>query len=193
MERRVELESGEAHFAVARDRERPFVVHAGTVAVRAVGTAFNVRHAPAAVEVVVVEGQVEVRPTPAATGVAASLPVAQPPAPRLQAGERLVVRSDVSAPAPHVEPLDAEAIRATLRWQPSLAEFNEEPLREVVARFNRRNRLQLLLDAPALGERRIAGVFALDQAEAFVRLLERDGDIVADRRTENEIILRSRR
>jgi transmembrane sensor len=184
-ERRVDLTAGEAHFSVARDAARPFVVTAGTVAVRAVGTTFNVRHAPAAVEVVVVEGQVEVKPS------SASSPAAVSPAPRLQAGQRILVPSAASAPAPQVEPVDAETIRATLRWQPSLAEFDEEPLREVVARFNRRNRLQLVL-APELGDRRIAGMFALDQAEAFARLLERDGDIVAEPRGAHEIVLRHR-
>jgi len=41
-ERRVELEPGEAHFEVAHNTARPFFVSAGGVAVRAVGTAFNV-------------------------------------------------------------------------------------------------------------------------------------------------------
>jgi ferric-dicitrate binding protein FerR (iron transport regulator) len=34
---------------------------------------------------------------------------------------------------------------------------------------------------PALGSRRIGGMFALDDVEAFVRLLERDGIIRAER------------
>ncbi|MBC7366877.1 MAG: FecR domain-containing protein, partial [Undibacterium sp.] len=56
-ERRVELVAGEAHFTVAHDRTRPFIVSAGGVAVRAVGTAFNVRLATTAVEVLVTEGK----------------------------------------------------------------------------------------------------------------------------------------
>ena len=43
-ERHVKLESGEAHFAVAHDTARPFIVSAGGIAVRAVGTAFTVRY-----------------------------------------------------------------------------------------------------------------------------------------------------
>jgi ferric-dicitrate binding protein FerR (iron transport regulator) len=46
------------------------------------------------------------------------------------------------------------------------------------------------VDDPELASRRIGGTFALDQAEAFVRLLERDGAIVGERRNENEIHLR---
>jgi transmembrane sensor len=74
-----------------------------------------------------------------------------------------------------------------------VAEFSEEPLGDILARFNRRNRLQLTLDDPGLGARRIAGVFALDQPEAFVRLLERDGDVAAERRGATEIHLRPKR
>lgn len=59
-ERRVKLLRGEAHFNVAPDATRPFVVDAGGVAVRAVGTAFNVRLDSAAVEILVTEGQVAV-------------------------------------------------------------------------------------------------------------------------------------
>jgi transmembrane sensor len=41
--RAIRLHRGEAHFTVARDSARPFTVTAGSVTVRAVGTAFNVR------------------------------------------------------------------------------------------------------------------------------------------------------
>ena len=59
-ERRVDLAAGEAHFTVAPNPARPFTVSAGGVAVRAVGTAFNVRLATTAVEVLVTEGKVSV-------------------------------------------------------------------------------------------------------------------------------------
>src|ERR1700733_2276159 len=41
--REIYLRKGEAHFQVAHDRSRPFLVHAGDAVVRAVGTAFEVR------------------------------------------------------------------------------------------------------------------------------------------------------
>ena len=59
-ERRVTLARGEAHFAVAHDTARPFIVTAGGVKVRAVGTAFSVRLGDAGVEVLVTEGKVQV-------------------------------------------------------------------------------------------------------------------------------------
>ena len=59
-ERRVRLARGEAHVTVVRDATRPFVVEAGGVAARTVGTAFNVRLGAREVEVLVTEGKVSV-------------------------------------------------------------------------------------------------------------------------------------
>ena len=42
-ERRVDLLSGEAYFEVAKNPDRPFIVSARGIDVKAVGTAFNVR------------------------------------------------------------------------------------------------------------------------------------------------------
>ena len=170
-ERHVELESGEAHFEVAHDTARPFVVSAGGVTVRAVGTAFNVRYVSGAVEVTVTEGKVTVGPALSATGatlVAANQRLALPLAP-------------AAAPAPAIEELAPADVRAVLSWQRRVTDFSDTPLSEVTARFNRHNVLQLVITDPALGSRRIGGIFALDDVEAFVRLLERDGIIRAER------------
>jgi transmembrane sensor len=56
----VVLERGEAHFQVAKNPARPFVVVARGVEIRAVGTAFSVGLESTRVEVLVTEGQVAV-------------------------------------------------------------------------------------------------------------------------------------
>ena len=170
-ERRVDLESGEAHFEVARDTARPFVVHAGGVAVRAVGTAFNVRFVSGAVEVTVTDGKVAVGPTSSAEG-----------AMLVTASQRLAVPLAAATPSPAaVESLAPAEVRAVLAWQRRATDFSDTPLAEVAARFNRHNALQIVIAEPALGARRIGGMFALDDVEAFVRLLERDGIIRTER------------
>ena len=85
-ERRVELVSGEAYFTVAKNPERPFVVHARGVGVRAVGTAFNVRLERDAVEVLVTEGRVQVSQLGGDASGA-----------DLVAGQRAIVRGDNGA------------------------------------------------------------------------------------------------
>ena len=74
--REIYLRKGEAHFQVAHDRSRPFLVHAGDAVVRAVGTAFEVRVlTDQHVDVVVNEGRVEVQATamPASQNAGAQL------------------------------------------------------------------------------------------------------------------------
>ena len=184
-ERRVELTNGEAHFAVAHDTARPFIVNAGGFAVRAVGTAFNVRYTDAgAIEVTVTEGKVRVGQSGPASSSAESAPL-------VSAGQRMVLPRH--APPPTVEQVDPAALRAALAWQSRLADFAEAPLADVIARFNTRSRIQLFLADETLADRRIGGTFALDESEAFVRLLERDGEIIGERRGETEIHLRRAR
>ena len=56
----MQLVRGEAHFVVAADASRPFVVSAGAVSVRAVGTEFVVRYSAREIGVLVTEGRVAV-------------------------------------------------------------------------------------------------------------------------------------
>ncbi|MEQ9557168.1 MAG: FecR domain-containing protein [Rhodospirillales bacterium] len=58
--RDVTLLAGEAFFRVTPDADRPFTVENGGVAARVLGTAFNVRALPDAVDVQVAEGRVRV-------------------------------------------------------------------------------------------------------------------------------------
>lgn len=207
--RRVALVQGEAHFTVAHDTARPFIVSAHGVAVRAVGTAFNVRLASSAVEVLVSEGKVAVSDIgPARAAVTPGderttqigLPVSGSPT-FLSANERTVislappksVAPIPTATAPVVEKITAEALREALSWQERKLVFSETPLRDVVAQFNRRNRTQLLLGDPALADRPVGGTFAADNVEGFVRLLEGSGTIAVERRDETTVVLRAAR
>ena len=104
------------------------------------------------------------------------------------AGERFFVPK--TAPAPVAEKVPLEALRAALAWHGRLADFADAPLGAVIERFNARSRVQLILADPELAARPVGGTFHLDEAGAFVRLLEREGEIVAERRGEHEILLR---
>jgi transmembrane sensor len=169
-ERRVELVRGEAHFAVKPDAARPFVVTAGAVQVRAVGTAFNVRRRADEVEVLVTSGRVVVeqeRP------VGEAGPPPEINAPLLEAGQRVVLTTKrVEFAAPNVEQVQPLEIERTMAWQERRLVFDGTPLREVVAEFNRYNQRQLVIDDPILAERLFGGTFRADNYEALVQLLE---------------------
>ncbi len=186
-ERRVTLDAGEAHFTVRRDATRPFVVRAAGVEVRAVGTAFNVRVAAGAVEVLVTEGRVEVA---AADGRPAGL---RPTLARLEARQRAVVPLGANARAVEVATLTPGEIDRVLAWQHRLLDFTAQPLREIVAEFNRRNEVQLVVVDAALAETRVSATLRSDNVEGLVRLLEAGFRVRRELRGEREIILRTER
>lgn len=183
--RRVRLERGEAHFVVAKDSARPFVVEAAGVTARAVGTAFNVRIGATDVEVVVAEGRVAVG-TDAASAHSS-------PAPVLLARQRAVVPLRVATPVPVVATLDEHTLAERLAWQPRLLDFSDLPLGEVAAELNRRNPVQLVLATPALHGLRVNASVRSDNVEGFVRLIESALDLRAEWRSETEILLRAAR
>ena len=179
-ERRVTLVRGEASFTVAKDPTRPFVVGVGGVAVRAVGTIFNVRLDGTAVEVVVAEGRVRIDPPGAASGGEAPL---------LTVGQSVVVPLTPAAAPPRIVTLSAPQLAARLAWQPRLLDFTNAPLREIVAEFNRRNPVQLAIGDATLGELRLSAAFRSDNVEGFVRLMESDFGIRAEWTGAAEIVL----
>jgi transmembrane sensor len=168
-ERRVRLVRGEASFTVAKNPLRPFIVSAGSVEVRAVGTVFNVNYNATAVAVVVSEGKVRVD-----QHLASSPMVAQPPSSYVIAGQAEIVPLAAKVPAPKVVTLDSSVLETDLLWQPKLLNFDNARLRDIVAEFNRRNSVHLVFDNEITGARRMTATFRSDNVEGFVRLLISD-------------------
>lgn len=199
-ERQVTLERGEAHFSVAKDKLRPFLVTAGAVAVRAIGTAFNVRLGAADVEVLVTEGRVEVdrasdRAVQRTLAETFSAPVSResrvpPPLMILSASQRARIDIQAIATPPVIEKIAPEIIREELAWQGPRLVFIDTPLSEVAAQFNRLNQVQLVIEGVELGQLPIAGSFRAENVDAFVRLLATGNGIIAERPDAGHIVLR---
>jgi len=154
-ERRVRLAQGEAWFQVAKDPARPFVVEAGRVRVRAVGTAFSVRRLSHGAEVMVSEGIVE-----------AWLVGEEEARTRLVAGQRARV---LEGGPILIEAQAVSAIERKLAWRSEKIELDGETLGEAIAEFNRFNRRQVILADNSLAGRRLYGVFRADDPESFAR------------------------
>lgn len=194
-ERRVRLVAGEAQFKVAKNPQRPFVVTAGGVSVRAVGTAFNVRLGGGDVEVLVTEGAVRVNPpAPAPAAKATEAPLPAPATlesePLVTAGQRTVVSLAPQPTAPAVVPVTADDLARLLAWQPQLLDFSSAPLSRVVTEFNRRNHLQIVVADEALGRMPIVASFRSDNIDGFLRLLEITANVKAEHEGDNRIVLR---
>ncbi len=166
-DRRLYLERGEAHFSVAHDATRPFVVQTASVRVHAVGTAFNIRLQTSAVEVLVTEGKVGVLN---ARSEQSLLPSTEP-APVLGAGHRAMVAADAQTPAV-VAVVSTLEMGQKLAWQEQRLEFDPTPLSEVVAEFNRYGLRRLVIKDAATAGLRIGGSFRAGDTDTLVRLLE---------------------
>ena len=187
--RNVRLMSGEAHFSVAKNHERPFIVTVGGVQVRAVGTAFALKLASENVDLLVTEGRVSVnRPAgdPAPDGGQSTAPV------MVSAGGLLVVPTAARASGEPlgVQILTAEEIRRRLEWREPSIGLSDTPLAEAVALFNRGGRMHLSIADPQLARLRMSGVFRVNNAEGFVRLLESNYGVKVERRADGEVVLR---
>lgn len=186
-ERHLRLARGEAHFDVAKNPVRPFIVAAGNVAARAIGTAFNVRLDEDRVEVLVTAGEVQVAAIRASAAALANPPAQaatdEPVA--LRPGFRAVVERTGSTAGARVTHLESAEIARQLAWQPRLIELSNATLIEIVAGFNERaaasGHPRLLLGDPTLENLRIGGSIYAEQPEPFVRLLEKSFGIRAER------------
>lgn len=123
-ERDVEVRGGEAYFEVVHDSRRPFVVKAGNVTVRDIGTAFDVRRTGERVTVAVTQGRVAIADQGAHANPQDSL--------EARAGQR--VSYDPNASSMTVDIITPAQATA---WRNNRLEFIDEPLGVVIANLNR--------------------------------------------------------
>jgi len=161
--RDVTLLEGQALFRVAKDRYRPFVVHAGDAEVRAVGTEFDVYRKHDETVVTVVEGRVE---THDESGVPGAPPII------LSAGEQLTV-------APHMvtKPVRTDTEVATAWLQKHLV-FEDTPLADVAEQFNRYSRRPLVIDDRTLQQIKISGIYSSTDPTSLISFLRNQPGIL---------------
>jgi transmembrane sensor len=170
-QRDVMLLDGQALFRVAKDKQRPFVVHVGDEQVRAVGTEFDVYKKPVATVVTVLEGRVEASDQSAADGAAPVL---------LSAGEQLTVMPHTTIKATPTDPAVATA------WVQKRLMFEETPLSDVAEEFNRYNRRPLAIDDRDLRKVKISGVYSSTDPASLINFL-RNQNSMQIIETENQV------
>lgn len=158
-QRWVQLDRGEARFAVVPDSQRPFIVSTPEATVRAVGTVFNVQTVAGRTAVTVIEGRVDVSET---------LDRLTAPRSSLNAGEGITL-SDTGELTPNTDSM-LERVQA---WPKQLIVFHDEPLADVVAEFNRYNKSQIRIADPDLAGLEISGTFAADDPASLLDFLRR--------------------
>lgn len=187
-EREILLLAGTAHFDVAKNPQRPFVVRVPGLAVRAVGTAFTVERQLAATTVLVTEGVVEVdaESADATTAGAREIDLA-----RLDAGDGRVFATAAGVADGSGQELSEAAKTQQDAWRIPRLEFAGAPLADVLARFNQHNATQFVIVDTDLAELRLSGVLRVDRIEAMVFMLESDFPVRVEQQG-NEIRLHHR-
>jgi transmembrane sensor len=185
--RQIDLLQGEAYFAVAKDRSRPFLVRAGTATVTAVGTEFNVRRSDDRVVVSVLEGRVLVQP------MVPILPVSWVPASRalgsaapVDAGQRSTVNrhGDESTQA-------VGDTASAVQWQHGRMAFEAETLRYVVQDVNRYADKPIVIADARTGDLRVTGTVTEANILGWINSLEAAFGIHADIESDRIVLRRN--
>ncbi len=174
--RRVALLEGEALFDVAHATWRPFLVQAGTTAIRVVGTAFDVRRAADRVSVTVLRGRVQVSD---ADGRAV----------QLGAGETTQATPGALAP---VTTVSAERAASQLAWKDGKLVFSQTPLAEALEEIARYRSAPVTLADTRLAGLRISGVFNSGGTDALLDLLPTILPVTVTRAPDASVQVRAR-
>jgi transmembrane sensor len=175
--RRIDLLAGEAAFAVIHDSRRPFEVRALHGATTDVGTEFDVQIAGTTATVSVLKGAVLVRPSDTLNAATFT---------QVSAGQAVDYTAEGSTSA--IRGADAGKVHG---WLAQRIVFSDVTLADALADYNRYTKTPIAIGDPALGGRRINGVFRMGDQAAFINALEQGLHVTA--RTEGAgIVLQPR-
>jgi len=208
--RDVELVRGQALFSVAKNAQRPFIVHAGNRQITAVGTQFDVRLDSHSVQVTLLEGKVRVQRTGAplsvsevggrtaqqegesTSGMAEIITLT--PGKQLIASMLPIARVPVSAEGGArdtniVRDIDVAKVTG---WRDGRVFLEDRSLEDAVQEMNKHSVVQIHVSDESLAHIRVNGMFRAGEQEAFVTALEANFPISAEQRGDHEIVLTSR-
>ncbi|MFN3437004.1 MAG: FecR family protein [Acidovorax sp.] len=160
--REVILPEGQALFRVQGDTARPFDVVAGPLRITVVGTRFSVRHTPGVpgeegVRIAVEEGRVRVARSNAADPTAVV---------ELTAGQQVS-----SNAAGVLGPVAAVAPAGIAPWRDGRVSFDDTPLSQALAEFERYGASRLVVRDASVAALRLTGTFDPRRLDNFMRAL----------------------
>jgi transmembrane sensor len=179
-QRLIHLTKGQAFFAVAKDRHRPFIVAAGDRHIEALGTQFDVRLDAHRLEVVLLEGRVSVdRSDPSPLDKNPRLPAHV----ELEPDQRLV-----AATGQPDEIAATNAAQAT-SWREGWIVFEDETVEQAIAELNRYSDRPIVASDEAVKRLRLSGVFRIGQPDRFGAVIQELLPLAARPGEHGEIVL----
>lgn len=180
--RDVQMDRGQAFFAVAHSALRPFIVHVSSLTVTAAGTAFDVRIDPSSTVVTISEGRLNVA---LSTDYAGGLDTH---AESVHAGVGQRVTFSPSARGLSVATIDPKLAGS---WRDGRLQFVGERLEDVVAVINRYATPQISV-APAFQQTRFTGTVSPAHVRDWLKALEQIYAVETFDQGTHGILLRSR-
>lgn len=167
--RRLYLSKGEALFTVQHSRWRTFWVHANQTRIEDIGTIFNVRNTPSGSSVMVLEGKVVVYD-----------------ARDLQQKKLLVENQSIGVEGGHLSNAQSVDARAATVWEKGKLNFDNTPLKEVIAELQRYRHAPLTL-VPSLNNLPLTAQFDIDGIDQLLQLLPTLAPVTVQHHTDGSV------
>lgn len=199
--RNIRLLKGEAHFDVAKNKDKPFRVYAGSGRIHAIGTAFSVYLKGNEIDVTVSEGRVGVASVPVfveESSVEKRLPAFSKPVRSLgmlRAGEAGTIVNLVDENSKQIQQLENIRrienvdIAKELSWTSGVLVFSGEPLNEVVKEISRYTPVSIEFADPDLESIRIGGRFPVGETETMFASLETNFGLKVTRLDSDRVVI----
>jgi ferric-dicitrate binding protein FerR (iron transport regulator) len=190
------LLSGEGFFDIVKDPTRPFLIHATSIDIKVLGTAFNVRAYPEdkTSEISLIRGRIEV-----------SLKNRSNDKINLSPNEKLIVDNTLATTSgdttlsqrPHQEPLvlinkiqpnPRDSSIDEIQWIDNKLVFNDEPFHELAARIERKYGVEITIKDAVLQQKRFTGSFTNETIEQAMEALTITSPFLYERKN-NQIII----
>ncbi len=156
--RHIALRDGEIMLDVARDDDRPFIVDSSHARIEVVGTRFSVRNDPGrTLEVVVLDGTIEL----SRSGTDEHRdPI------RMSRNTRATATESGRIELNELETTETERL---LQWREGMLAFSGDTLAAAAEEFARYSRTRIVIEDPAVAERRIVGLYRATDPAGFAR------------------------
>ncbi len=168
---------GEAYFSVKHDADHPFIVHAGNITVRALGTKFNVQayQDENKIEATLISGKILVK----IDGKPDQNIILAPNEKLTVTNEKYRLsdsngenRKELSFEVKEVAQIPSIAAVPEVAWLQDKLAFQNEAFNELAKRMERRYDIHIIFKDSLLGKERLSGVFENENIQKALSLLQ---------------------
>lgn len=185
--------SGEAFFEVAKNKEKPFIIHTPAIDVKVLGTAFNVKAYPKdpTTETSLIHGSIEVTIKSRSNNKIILSPNEKLIVENNPAGNRENSSTGKPEPVVSINPIKPNRTDSTIneiQWVQNRLVFDDEPLEDIARKMERWYNVTIEIKTNGLLNKRISGSFVNENIDQAMEALSITGRF-RYKRTNNTITI----